>query len=62
MRTLVVAMLVASVFTLTAPIASAQVEDIDSYIALMRTDLLAQRGVLIVNNKQFTKAESDREF
>jgi hypothetical protein len=24
--------------------------------------LLAQRGVLIVNNKQFAKAESDREF
>jgi hypothetical protein len=46
-------------FTLSAPVASAQVEDIDSYIALLRTDLLAQRGVLIVNNMRFTEAESE---
>jgi hypothetical protein len=44
MRTRVAAMLVASVVTLTAPITSAQVEYIDSYIALMRTDLLAEGG------------------
>lgn len=59
MRTLVVTLLGALVFTLTAPVASAQDEDIDSYITLMRTDLLAQRGVLIVNNMQFTEAESE---
>ena len=59
MRTLIVALLGALVFTLTAPVASAQDEDIDSYITLMRTDLLAQRGVLIINNMQFTEAESE---
>jgi hypothetical protein len=59
MRTLVAALLVASAFTLSAPVASAQVEDIDSYITLLRTDLLAQRGVLIVNNMRFTEAESE---
>ena len=59
MRTLFVTLLGVLVFTLTAPVASAQNDDLDTYITLLRTDLLAQRGVLIVNNMRFTEAESE---
>jgi hypothetical protein len=58
MRALVAALLASAAFTLTAPIASAQDRQLDHYITLLRTDLKAQRAALIINNMEFTEAES----
>jgi Spy/CpxP family protein refolding chaperone len=58
MRALVAALLVASAFNLAAPTVSAQDRQLDPYITLLRTDLKAQRAALIINNMEFTEAES----
>jgi hypothetical protein len=60
MRALVAALLAASAFTLTTPVASAQDRQLAPYIPLLRTDLKTQRAALSINNMELTEAESGR--
>jgi hypothetical protein len=59
MKIFVAVLLAASAISLTASLASAQDRELDRYIALLRTDLKAERAALIVNNMELTDAESE---
>jgi len=55
---LLIAGLVVAALGLTATMTSAQDRQLDRYITLLRTDLKAQRAVMVINNMELTEAES----